>query len=114
MKKDKTITKSWIKKRIHEKAVKRYENEINQVYNQLKNSVVGELSIKNPPENWQHPLKSLNEDYCDSKEKQFSAIFKDYDEFKKKQIKKYEQEETDAILHSITGISDFLDDADKH
>ena len=46
MKKDKAITKSWIEKRIHEKAVNRYENEINQAYNDLKDSVVGELSIK--------------------------------------------------------------------
>lgn len=111
---DRAITKSWIEKRIHEKAVNRYENEINQAYNDLKDSVLGELSIKNPPEYCQHPLKSLNEDYCDSKEKQFSAIFKDYDEFKQKLIKKYEQEETDAVLHSITSISDFLDDADNN
>lgn len=34
MNKDKAITKSWIKKRIHEKAVKRYDNAINQAYNQ--------------------------------------------------------------------------------
>lgn len=48
MSKDKETTKSWIEKRIHEKAVKRYENEINQAYNQLKDSVLGELSIKKP------------------------------------------------------------------
>lgn len=36
MNKNKVITKSWIEKRIHERAIKLYENSINETYNQLK------------------------------------------------------------------------------
>lgn len=111
MNKNKVITKSWIEKGLHEKAVKRYENEINQAYNQLKDSVLGCLSIKNPPKVWVYNrhLNSADDVYYDAKEEAFSAIFKDYDKLKKRKIAEYEQEEADAILNSITGISDFLD-----
>lgn len=115
MNKEKAITKSWIEKRIHEKAVKRYENEINQAFNQLKYSVVGELYLKNSPKDWVDlPLKDRNDYYYDLKEEIFSDIFEDYDEFKKEKIEKYEQEETDIVLNSITGISDFLGNIDNN
>lgn len=105
MSKDKAIKKAWIRKEIHEKAVKRYENEVNQAYDQLKDSWGGELSVKNPPEGWQRsPLKPNNEYYCYLKEKIFSSIFKGYDDFKKKKIAEYEQEETDAFLNLAKGI----------
>ena len=116
---DKEITKSWIEKKIHEKAVKRYENEINQAYNQLKDSVVGELSIKNPPKYWKlngynGHLRSGDDSYDSLKEEVFSAMFEDYDEFKKQKIAEHEREETDVVLNSIKGISAFLDDVDNN
>lgn len=116
MSEDKVVTKSWIEKRIHEKAVKRYENEINQAFNQLKDSVVGELSLRKPLKDYLYnvALKYLDEsDYPKKseafstifkrKEETFSSIFKDYDEFKKQKIEDYEQEETDTILKAIKG-----------
>lgn len=99
---DKAIAKSWIEKRIHGKAVKRYENEINQAYNDLRDSVVGKLAIKNLPK-CKKPLK-VGDDSCHdfkSKEEVFSAIFEGYDAFKKRTIEDYEQEETDAIIKAI-------------
>lgn len=90
MNKDKAVTKSRIEKRNHDKAVKRYDNEINQAYNQLKDSVVGELT----PEDGRCPLNSLNEPYSDFKEQVFADIFKNYDKFKKQKIAEFERTNT--------------------
>ncbi|MDH5099771.1 helix-turn-helix transcriptional regulator [Lactobacillus kefiranofaciens] len=87
--KDKAVTKSRIEKN-HDKAVKRYENEINQAYNQLKDSIVGELT----PEDGRSPLNSLNEPYSDFKEQIFTNIFKNYGKFKKQKIAEFERTNT--------------------
>lgn len=112
MSEEKAISKSWIEKRIHEKAVKRWKDSINTAYNQLKDSVLGGLIIKNPPQNWctPSPLNALNDYYTDTKEKTFSTIFADFDEYKKKSIEKFEQEETDRLIASINGVKRFCDD----
>ena len=98
MKKDEEIS-SWIEKRIHERAVKLYENSINEAYNDLKESMVGGLSLKNPPKYWGYkkPLNYADDSYNASKEEIFSTIFEDYDAFKKKEIEYIEQDVTDQV-----------------
>lgn len=67
MNKDKEITKSWIEKKIHEKAVKRYENEINQAFKLSKDSVVGKLFIGNIPKDyWLNSFKRVSSLYNDA------------------------------------------------
>ena len=99
MNKNKVITKSWIEKRIHERAIILYENSINETYNQLKDSMVGGLPIKNPPKDWGYkkPLNYADDYYNASKEEIFSTIFEDYDAFKKREIEHIEQDVTDQV-----------------
>ena len=64
MTQDKVITKSWIEKRIHKKAVKRYENGINQAFKLSKDSVIGKLTMKNPPKDyWLNSFKRVSDLY---------------------------------------------------
>ena len=70
MKKDKVVTKSETEKRIHEKTVKRYENGINQAFKLSKDSVVGKLTMKNPPKDyWLNSFKRVS-DLCDGVSKE--------------------------------------------
>ena len=64
MKKDKVVTKSKIEKRNHEKTVKRYENGINQAFKLSKDSIVGKLTMKNPPKDyWLNSFKRVSDLY---------------------------------------------------
>ena len=66
MNKAKVITKSWIEKRIHKKAVKLYKNGINQAFKLSKDSVVGKLTMKNPPKDyWLNSFKRMSDLYDD-------------------------------------------------
>ena len=66
MKKDKVVTKSEIEKRIHEKNVKHCENGINQAFKLSKDSVVGKLTMKNPPKDyWLNSFKRVSDLYDD-------------------------------------------------
>lgn len=63
MTKDEVITKSWIEKN-HKKTVKRYENEINQVFKLSKDSVVGKLAMENQPRDyWLNSFKRVSDLY---------------------------------------------------
>lgn len=108
------ITKSWIEKGIHQRAVNRFEKEIMEIGLSLSRSVLGELEFKNKPtDNYSaFKLSDLDHRYTTAEkvEAVFKTNFKDYDNFKIKKIAEYEEEETDRLLSSIDGLKDFIEE----
>lgn len=110
------ITKSWIEKAIHQKAVNRFEKEIVETGLSLSRSILKDLEFKNEPaDNYSaSKLSDLDHRYTTAERTEafFKTNFKDYDNFKIKKIAEYEEEETDRLLSSIDGLKDFIEDRD--
>lgn len=105
------ITKSFLEKAIHERAVNRWEQETKRICKTLAESPFSDSKL---------PLNSVHvqEDYfvLGSRSIQYSyacedilkALFDDYGKIKEKTIKEYEQDETQKLLDSLSGIGDYL------
>ncbi|MDK7067322.1 hypothetical protein QP359_02260 [Lactobacillus paragasseri] len=111
------ITKSWIEKAIHQRAVNRFEKEIIETGLSLSRSILKDLEFKNEPaDNYSaFKLSDLDHGYAAERveavfEAVFKTNFKDYDAFKIRKIAEYEKEETDRLLSSIDGLKDFIED----
>lgn len=108
------ITKSWIEKAIHQKAVDRFEKEIIKTGLSLSRSILKDLEFENEPADdyCTFKLRDLDYEYTTAKrvEALFKTNFKDYDNFRIEKIAEYEKEETDRLLSSIDGLKDFIED----
>lgn len=108
------ITKSWIEKAIHQRAVNRFEKEIIETGLSLSRSILKDFEFKNEPAgNYSaFKLRDLDHGYTTAErvEALFKTNFKDYDNFKIKKIAEYEEEETDRLLSSIDGLKDFIEE----
>lgn len=108
------ITKSWIEKAIHQKAVDRFEKEIIKTGLSLSRSILKDLEFENEPADdyYTFKLRDLDHEYTTAKrvEAIFKTNFKDYDNFRIEKIAEYEKEETNRLLSSIDGLKDFIED----
>lgn len=108
------ITKSWIEKAIHQKAVDRFKKEIIKTGLSLSRSILKDLEFENEPADdyYTFKLRDLDHEYTTAKrvEALFKTNFKDYDNFRIEKIAEYEKEETDRLLSSIDGLKDFIED----
>ncbi|MCR1916228.1 hypothetical protein NSA03_02705 [Lactobacillus taiwanensis] len=108
------ITKSWIEKAIHQKAVDRFEKEIIKTGLSLSRSILKDLEFENEPaDNYRaYKLSDFDHGYITAErvEAFFKTNFKDYDNFRIEKIAEYEKEETDRLLSSIDGLKDFIED----
>lgn len=103
--------KSFLEKRIHEQAVEEYDRKLSRAYEDLKDSILGDLVIDNYPKDkfFDKPaLKGIDwvlEDVL-------RANASEYDQFKEAKIEEIEKKKTDQILDEIGGITDLLRNRD--
>lgn len=113
MSKEKAITKSLLEETIHNRAVRRWEQESKMLCDALIRSPFSDSKL---PVKSDHAMRDyfvlgeVHTEYPDNCESILKALFADYDKVKDQTIKEYEQDEIDRILQSIGGISSFLED----
>lgn len=109
MSEEEIITKSYLEEAIHEKAVRHWEQESKRICDVLQNSPFRYSKIKTGP-NMHSEINNFNLEYTENCETMLANLFEDYDEIREETIKDYVQEETDRLLESLDGISNFLNE----
>lgn len=109
MSEEKAITKSYLEKAINVRAEKRWNQDIKLVCHNLQNSPFRYSKIKIGP-NMHSEINNFNLEYPENCETILANLFEDYDEIREETIKDYVQEETDRLLESLDGISNFLNE----
>ena len=109
MSEEKAITKSYLEKAINARAEKRWDQDIKLVCHNLQNSPFRYSKIKTGP-NMHSEINNFNLEYPENCETMLANLFEDYDEIREETIKDYVQEETDRLLESLDGISNFLNE----
>lgn len=117
MSEEKPITKSFLEQKIHEKAVEHWKSDVQRVFSSFRNPFFDNLLIN---KDLREKLNTGNEatlqstlsgDYnYNEQEKFLRYLCPNYDEVKEKTIKKYEQNNTDMILNSLSALGDYLND----
>ena len=108
------ITKSWIEKAIHEKAVRKYEDKVNQFFKTLSQTFFAGVRLKF------HDKSGHYFDFDILEDKNFVSeeirddflhfLFKDYDALEERVIKQYERDITNNLLDDMSGLREFLED----
>ena len=109
MSEEKAITKSYLEKAINARAEKRWNQDIKLVCHNLQNSPFRYSKIKTGP-NMHSEINNFNLEYPENCETMLANLFEDYDEIREETIKDYVEEETDRLLESLDGISNFLNE----
>ena len=108
------ITKSWIEKTIHEKAVRKYEDKVNQFFKTLSQTFFVGARLKFHDKSGNHLNFDILEDKSfvseEIRDDFLRFLFKDYDELEERVIKQYEKDITDNLLSDMSGLREFLED----
>lgn len=117
MSEEKTITKSFLEQKIHEKAVEHWKSDVQRVFSSFRNPLFDNLLInkdlREELDTGNHATlqSTLSSDYdYNEQEKFLRYLCPNYDELKEETIKKYEQNNTDMILNSLSALGDYLND----
>ena len=121
MSEEKPITKSFLEQKIHEKAVEHWKSDVQRVFSSFRNPLFDNLLInkdlREELDTGNHATlqSTLSSDYDYNKQEQFLRyLCPNYDELKEETIKKYEQNNTDMILNSLSALGDYLNDERRH
>ena len=117
MSEEKTITKSFLEQKIHEKAVEHWKSDVQRAFESFRNPlfdkliIAGDLRKKLGTGDRATLQSELSGDYSYNEQEAFlRCICSNYDETKKRTIKEYEQRNTDMILNSLSSLGDYLND----
>lgn len=115
MSEEKPITKSFLEQKIHEKAVEHWKSDVQRVFSSFRNPLFDKLIIGGDLAKelgYSRPnLQSLSGEYEYEEQETFLRfICTNYEKTKKETIKKYEQNNTDMILNSLSALGDYLND----
>lgn len=121
MSEEKPITKSFLEQKIHEKAVEHWKDDVRRVFSSFRNPLSDNLLINKDLREKLHTgdhatlQSTLSSDYDYNEQEIFLRyLCPNYDELKEKTIKKYEQNNTDMILNSLSALGDYLNDDRKY
>lgn len=111
-----TDKKSFLEKRIHEQAIEQFYQESFQALSSLSNSILGKMNVKNVSGydyygSLAQAIADPDMEYGNRNKKldaYLGAIFKNYEEFKTKEIQEIEKRKTDQILDEIGGLTELL------
>lgn len=118
MSEEKPITKSFLEQKIHEKAVEHWKSDVQRAFSSFKNPLFEKLTIGGdlrkklgyPNDPTLQLLSGEHEYEYEEQEKFLCFICTNYEKTKKETIKKYEQDNTDIILNSLSSLGDYLND----
>lgn len=119
MSEEKPITKSFLEQKIHEKAVEHWKSDVQRIFSSFKNPIFDKLIIGGDLAkelDYMDPtLQDLSGKYEYEEQETFLRfICNNYEETKKETIKKYEQDNTDMILNSLSSLGDYLNDERRY
>lgn len=123
MSEEKPITKSFLEQKIQEKAVEHWKSDVQRVFSSFRNPLFDDLKINDDLEekldyrgrNRPSLQSELSGKYnYDEQEAFLRYICANYDEVKEATIKKYEQNNTDMILNSLSELGDYLNDDGRY
>ena len=119
MSEEKPITKSFLEQKIHEKAVEHWKSDVQRVFSSFRNPLFDKLTVGGDLRKelrYSDPtLQSLSGEYEYNEQEIFLRyLCPNYDEVKEKTIKKYEQNNTDMILNSLSALGDYLNDERRY
>lgn len=112
-----TDKKSFLEKRIHEQAVEQFYQKSFKGLSYLSDSILGKMNIKNVSgydyyDSLAQAMADSDMEYPENRNKKLDAylgaIFKNYEEFKTKEIQEIEKRKTDQILDEIGGLTELL------
>lgn len=117
MSEEKPITKSFLERKLHEKAVEHWKSDVQRVFESFANPLFDKLQLNDDLKeklgygkgNFATLQSALSYGYSDQ-EIFLRYLCPNYDEVKKETIKKYEQNNTDMILNSLSALGDYLND----
>lgn len=115
MSEEKPITKSFLEQKIHEKAVEHWKSDVQRVFESFANPLFDKLQLN---DDLREKLNTGNHATLQGtlsygyygQEIFLRYLCPNYDEVKKETIKKYEQDNTDMILNSLSSLGDYLND----
>ena len=112
-----TDKKSFLEKRIHEQAIEQFYQESFQALSSLSNSILGKMNVKNVSgydyyDSLAQAMADSDMEYPGNRNEKLDAylgaIFKNYEEFKTKEIQEIEKRKTDQISDEIGGLTELL------